>query len=336
MPFRDVIGHRRLVSVLARAVDRATLPPSSILAGPSGVGKHRVAVALAQALNCLSPDRASGFELDACGQCAACQRISRGVHPDVVLVEPGDSGTIKVEQVRDVIERAGYRPFEGRRRVVVFNDADRLVPAAQNALLKTLEEPPPASVFLLITARPDTLLPTVRSRCPVLRFGPLSDDEVAGALVAAGKSEREARAVAALADGSIGQALASASEELVDARSAAVRVLTKASVAPDPRRRLEVAKDLLDGTGAGGRSDRDQLAAHLRVMSTLLRDVALVSTGVRGVAPAHRDLEADLRQLKAYAGDRGLRAFAAVDRARAALERNASTKIVADWLLLQL
>src|SRR5262249_24546682 len=144
---------------------QGTLPPSLIFAGPQGVGKRLTAVALAQALNC---------EQGGCGACPVCARIARGVHADVLVVEPGDSGTIKVDQVREAIDRTAYRPFEGRRRVVIVDEADALVPEAQNALLRTLEEPPPASVFVLIPARPEMLLPTVRSRCQRLRFGPLA------------------------------------------------------------------------------------------------------------------------------------------------------------------
>src|SRR5437867_10148701 len=151
MPFRDVIGHQRLVGLLARSVRSDSLPPSLIFAGPSGVGKRLTAIATAQALNCptllvedaggdgalLSPEaeslrsrprtsealRASGggapreLIFDACGRCATCTRIARGAHADVILVEPGDSGSIKTEPVREVIDRSGYRPFEGRRRV---------------------------------------------------------------------------------------------------------------------------------------------------------------------------------------------------------------------------
>src|SRR5580765_5800009 len=186
MPFRDVIGHRRLVDLLARAVSRASLPPSLIFAGPDGVGKRFVAAATAQALNC--PNITAGSDrADACGTCSSCTRIARGMHPDVLIVEPGDIGNIKIEQVRDVVDRAGYRPFEGKRRVVIIDEADALMPQAQNALLKTLEEPPPSSVFLLITARPDALLLTVLSRCPRLRFRPLDAGDVAAAMIRSGR-----------------------------------------------------------------------------------------------------------------------------------------------------
>src|SRR5262245_15129590 len=143
MPFRDVIGHRRLVGLLARAVQRESLPPSLILAGPDGIGKRLVAISTAQALNCRTPAiLEEGAGVDACGRCAACTKIVRSVHPDVLVLQPGENGSIRIEQVRDVIDRSTFRPFEGSRRVVIIDRAEALVPAAQNALLKTLEEPP--------------------------------------------------------------------------------------------------------------------------------------------------------------------------------------------------
>src|SRR6187431_2945481 len=148
MPFKQVIGHRRLVALLARTIDRGSLPPSLIFAGPAGVGKYLTAVATAQLLNCTARVGQSPH-IDACGACVACKRIARGVHSDVLTIEPGDSGSIKIEQVRDLVDKAGYRPFEGRCRVVIIDGADALVPAAQNALLKTLEEPPSSSIFVL-------------------------------------------------------------------------------------------------------------------------------------------------------------------------------------------
>jgi DNA polymerase-3 subunit delta' len=343
MPLRDVIGHRRLVRLIAEAVQRGTLPPSLILSGPSGVGKRRVAVATAQALNCPAArphtderDGGISLPLDACGVCPTCTRIARGVHPDVLIVEPGETGSIKIDQVRDVIDQSGYRPFEGRRRVVIVDEADALVVAAQNALLKTLEEPPSQSAFLLVTSRPDLLLPTVRSRCPVLRFLPLSAHEVASGLIAQGRTEAQARAVAAVSGGSIGQAIEARAEHLVEARDIAARLLTRAAASPDPRRRLESAKDLIGKTGASASADREQLASRLRALAALLRDIELLSTRADRRALANPDVQAALEPLSAYHGERGLRAFTAIDRALAALEKNAGVKTVADWVVLQL
>ena len=333
MAFAQVIGHRRLVSLLSRSIQHDSLPPSLLFAGPSGVGKRLTAIAVAQALNCAARPALA----DACGTCAVCTRIARGVHPDVLLVEPGDSGAIKIDQVRDIIERAEYRPFEGRRRVAIIDDADALVTAAQHALLKTLEEPPPSSVFILVTSRPDRLLLTVLSRCPQLRFRPLVAEDIAAALVARGHSESEARAVAATADGSLGQALAASAGELVEARDIAQQVLAQAGATAEPARRIDGAKELLTKIGAGGAGDRERLASYLRAMASLLRDVAVLATRADDRALANPDVRPALEQLtQSYQGGRGVRAFSAIDRALAALERNAGVKVVADWLVLQL
>jgi DNA polymerase-3 subunit delta' len=303
MPFRDITGHRRLLDLLGRSVGRGTLPPSLIFAGPPGSGKRTTAVALAQALNCLEPQSPSPAPRDACGRCSACRRIARGVHPDVLTIEPGDNGSIRIDQVRDVVDRAGYRPFEGCRRVVIIDEAEALAAPAQNALLKTLEEPPSSSIFVLVTAWPDVLLPTVRSRCIRLWFAP---------------GDLEA-------------------EEDLEAREIAERVLSHAAATNDPAGRIDGAKELLTKTGAGGAGDREQLASHLRAMASLLRDVEVLATraNVRAFSGPEAQRAAE-RLVPAYRGERGVRAFTAIDRALMALDRNAGVKIVADWVVLQL
>ena len=333
----SVIGHRRLLLLLSRAVRRETLPPALLLTGQPGIGKRRVAVAIASAVNCLRPQSAGDMERDACGECTSCRRIGRGVHPDVIVIEPGDTGSIKIDQVRDVIGRAGYRPFEGRRRVVIIDEADTLVDAAQNALLKTLEEPPSASMFLLVSSLPDALLSTVRSRCPRLRFGALSPGEVAQALMRDhGYSEPDARAAAADADGSVGRALAASSADLTEAREDARRLLEESARAGDPAHRLEVVKGLTGKKGTPAR-ERDQVSACLRALASLLRDMGVLAMGADRRTLANADLEPQLERLSAaFDHDRSLRAYSAVDRALGALERNASPKVVADWLVLQL
>jgi DNA polymerase-3 subunit delta' len=347
MTFREIVGHRRLVGLLARAIEHGSLPPSLIFAGPEGVGKRQVALAVAQAVNCLSPvtDAATGLR-DACGACAACGKIARGQHPDVLRVTRfEDKSEIIIDQVREVVRQVGYRPFEGRQRVVVFERADDLNPNSQNALLKVLEEPPPNNVFVLVTAMPAELLDTVRSRCCQLRFAPLAPGDIASALIARhGYGERDARAAAAMAAGSFGRALESASGEVAEARAVAAAILIEAARARDPRSRLAVGAALLeaggrkkkDGKGQG--SERGALAVRLRAMASLLRDVTMLTTRAPEHALVNLDLRADLEPLaRHYDRERLGHAFSAVGRALAALERNnASPKIVVDWLAFQL
>ena len=186
-------------------------------------------------------------------------------------------------------------------------------------------------------ARPDVLLPTVRSRCPQLRFRPLAPGDVAGALIARGLSESEARAIAATADGSLGQALEASAANLVEAREVALRVLARASSPGDPGGQLEGAKELLAKAGGTSATDREQLATHLRAIAALLRDAAILAVRGDDCTLANPDVRAALERLApAYRGARGVRGFAAVERALVALKRNVGVKLVADWLVLQL
>src|SRR6187455_1879035 len=177
MPLTEIIGHAPIVALLRQAVALERVPQSLLFAGPEGVGKRATAVALAQAINC--PVRRASQNDDACGTCPTCQRIARGQHSDVVAIDRGDDSIIKLKLLRErVLDAVGYRPFEGLRRVFVIA-ADDLREDSQDALLKTLEEPPPSAVLILISAYPGTLLETVQSRCRRLRFGPLNERDVA-------------------------------------------------------------------------------------------------------------------------------------------------------------
>lgn len=329
MPFRDIIGHTRLTSLLARAVARESVPPTLLLAGPAGVGKWRTARALAEALNCQAP-----VDGDACGTCRSCDRIARGVHVDVRPVTADDTGKIKIDEVRKVLEDCGYRPFEGKRRVVLIRDADALVEPAQNALLKSLEEPLPGTVFVLTSGAPDALLRTVRSRTMRLTFGRLTLDEVAHLLVRDhGCEPAEARRLAGLADGSVGAALALGSSDLTETRDAALHLLSAAGER-DLAGRIAVAKAVV---GTKPERSRQEMVAVLRLASSLARDLSVLHAGSDRRLLANGDIADRLDRLaRTLPAPSARKAFATLDRALAALDRNAGTKLVAEWVAAEL
>jgi DNA polymerase-3 subunit delta' len=256
---------------------------------------------------------------------------------DVLLVTPDDKASIKIDVIRDVLSRTAYRPFEGRRRVVLIREAETLETASQNALLKSLEEPPPGTVFILTTSVPGALLPTVRSRSMTLRFGRLPAVDVAAALVRDHEySETDAHALAALADGSIGQALALGATDVSELRETALLLLQQSAGRGDAQGRLQVAAAMVGGPAKKERA-REDLAVIFRLTASMLRDIEAINSGADARLLANPIVAADLQGLaRHFGGDRARDAFGAVDRALFALERNAGAKVVAEWLSLQL
>jgi DNA polymerase-3 subunit delta' len=251
-------------------------------------------------------------------------------------MEPDERASIKIDVVRDVLGRTAFRPFEGKRRLVLIREADTLEPQAQNSLLKSLEEPPPGTTFILTSAVPGALLPTVRSRCMRLRFARLTSAEVASALTRDHeRSELDARAAAPLADGSIGQALALGDNDLTALRDAAMLLLRHTAGRADTQSRVQAASALWSGPSKKERS-REDLAVVLRLVASMLRDLEAINAGADAAVLANPVVAGDLESLaRAFTGDRARDAFGAVDRALAALERNAGTKLVAEWLAVQ-
>ena len=182
----------RVVARLRRAIERDRVPHAYLFAGPPGAPMYDTAIALASALVCLRA-RGEGCAPDHPGRCEACAKIAAAIHPDVVtLVREGAAQIVPIESVRNqVIARMGMPPHEGAVRVFIVEEATSMAPPAANALLKTLEEPPARTLFVLCTTAPEQLLPTIRSRCQRVRFG-------GGAAVAADADPARAERVAAL------------------------------------------------------------------------------------------------------------------------------------------
>lgn len=282
--FGAIVGQDRAVEALTQALRRGRLPHAVLLHGPIGVGKATCAGVLAQALNC--PGAGS---VDACGGCGSCKKVERGLHPDVLWVEP-QKGAIKLGQVsprerrgnepppphQPIVTWVGYRPYEGSRRVVVIDDAHAMNPSAQNALLKTLEEPPSSSTLVLVTPAPGGLLPTIRSRCQSLRFRPLPLGLMREHLeTVGGFAPDEARLRASLAPGSLGRAIDIDLHEYGrrrDVAEAAVEDACQGGAA------LLASAETLLAAGAGERKI-DQAASAIGALRDILRDLLVLATG---------------------------------------------------------
>jgi DNA polymerase-3 subunit delta' len=214
MGFGEIVGHARQLELLRAALENRRLHHAYLFVGPGGIGKRTIGMALAQAVHC-------GEERnDGCGRCVQCARISDGNHPDVRVIQPLEGKKeISIQQVREIERELRYRSFGGGRKIAIVDPAEAMNASAQNALLKTLEEPPENSLIILVTPNTGELLPTLRSRCLRLSFAPLTRSEVAGFLQTRQKQDgAHANFLAAMSMGSIGLALNLDEQEVMEKR----------------------------------------------------------------------------------------------------------------------
>jgi DNA polymerase-3 subunit delta' len=227
--WQRVRGHEPVVQMFDRVVQRGRLAHAYLFSGPPGVGKRLFAEELAKALLCESPQ---GTHLEACDRCAACIQAAAGTHPDLFIAgRPEESLELPIDVMRELCQSFSLKSARGRGKVAILDDADDLNDAAANCFLKTLEEPPPRSVLLLIGTSPDRQLSTIVSRCQVVPFMPLSESLVAELLREQGLEDADLiDRLARMSGGSVGQALALADPALWEFRATLLANLCKAPV----------------------------------------------------------------------------------------------------------
>ncbi|HSK63812.1 MAG TPA: DNA polymerase III subunit delta' [Pyrinomonadaceae bacterium] len=339
--FSELTGNTRVKEALKRMIDSGRLPGALLFAGEEGVGKKRFALEVARALNCRTPR-----DGEACGVCPSCTRIAKlnyperedadewtqiiwTDHPDVGLVV-APKRVLRVEQMRQIEKEANFRPFEGNARVFLIDEADKLNDASANALLKVLEEPPRTSYLILITARPAMLLPTILSRCQMVRFSPLSPTEIESHLLKTNEFDaKTAKRRARAAGGSIGRALASDMVTFTSQRKAMLGVLNALVVTNDRAQLLRLGEQLNEA------QYKDEFEERLDVLETLIRDAWMLSLGVNAELVVNADLLPELEKISerldaARAGDWILQ----IEDLREQLLVNVNRKVSTDALFL--
>lgn len=324
---REVIGNRQAQAPLERAALGGTVSHAYLLVGPDQIGKTALALAFAQLLQCTG--RAHD-DAEPCGACAACRKIAHGTHPDVSLLEPpAGKQWYAVEQVRDLLHTAYLAPYEGRWRIFVLPNVEHMRAESLNALLKTLEEPPPNVVLLLTSAEPEQLLPTVISRCQMVPLHPLAPDEIARALVERWEAPpEEARTLASLAGGRLGWAVeALRKPELRERRDATLRqILELAGASRDARMRL--AGQLA--------SDTEAARAAVEVWALWWRDALLAAHGARDLASTGTTRAEAERIGRAVGPERAEAFMRHLLETRQQLDQNANPRLALEVLALDM
>jgi len=329
MPFAEILGQDRAVGQLRRAWADGRLPQAYCFTGPVGVGKRTAALALAQAVNCLAAGANAGdpATADACGACIPCRKIAAGIHPDVVEVRPEAKTVITIDQIREVTARANLRAYEGRTKVWILDPADLMQEPAANALLKTLEEPAGASLFILVTAAPSVLLPTIVSRCQEVRFGPLGEAHLRDILTRHGRSPEQAAAAVALAAGSAECALAL---DVDRARATRDRVLQEVW---DSLNSLPALLDRAERLS----KDRTSFETALEILTSFTRDLAVAGVCGKAGGYVHADRRSDLLgSVSRHPVEAYLRIFQAQTEAQWALAHHANSRLTAERMLLRM
>jgi DNA polymerase-3 subunit delta' len=324
--FDAIIDQERPIRVLTSLLTSGKIPHGLLFSGIEGIGKRTAATAFAMSCNCTGrlADGRAGAE--ACGECPPCRRIAMDRHPDVLRVSPSGQ-QIKIGQIRDLCQSLAMKPYEARMRVAILADAHRMNPAAANALLKMLEEPPAGTVLILTAPQPADLPPTIVSRCQHLRFKPISRNHLAAMLTAAyGFSPPEAALTAALAGGSVTRALAMQRRRWIPRRNWIMSEL--AELPRQPTASLLALAERMSQT-------KDEIPEILDMMASWVRDLAVARYCPERIV--HHDLKNQILSVSRRTDLPSLvQANGALAEARRRLQANANPRLALEALLVRM
>jgi DNA polymerase-3 subunit delta' len=341
--FDRIIGNERVKQTLVRMLGKRRVPGALLFTGEEGVGKKLFALELAKALNCRTP-----VGVEACDHCTVCRRIPHIVFPnpddkeankeiiwseflDVGVIRPSGRN-IRVDQMRDIESEANFRPNEGKAKVFIIEEADKLNDAASNALLKTLEEPSANTHLILITARPASLFSTIRSRCQIVRFAPIAAAEIADHLVnKEGLTKKDADLLARVSDGSLGRALTMDLSGYKEQRAEMIEVLNALAVTGDRAKLLRSSEEFNDA------KHKDDYEPRLDLLTGLIHDVMVLQLATGRLSIVNEDVRADLaKPAKSISPQKTASWLKMIENHKRGFQVNINKKIATDALFLQM
>jgi len=265
LSWENLIGHAATIAYLKKNIAEEKFPHAVIFSGEEGIGKRLAAEICAAALLCENPVDGSP-----CGACESCRLVAAKTHPDFYVVEAEATKTtrnIKIGQIREMQTQAALRPINSSRRVVIIDGAELMNNAAANCLLKTIEEPPSRTIFILLTANRSSLLMTIRSRCMTINFDKLTAEQIRDALITRDVEQSEAERLSIIAGGSFGRALKLKDSGGAQLRETALDTLEKIS-------RNELSNEEIFKFGAQAADwSRENFSDFLTHVQKILRDV---------------------------------------------------------------
>ena len=321
MSFADILGHDRIVEVFRRSLRTGKTAHSYLFEGISGCGRKKTALALIQALFCsVLPD-------NACGECPSCRKVAGGNHGDIHFIEPlPDKRDISIDQLRAMQRELSLRPYEAPRKACIIEPAERMSINAANSLLKTLEEPPGNALIILLTENAGMLLPTIRSRCQLIRFSHLSPEHIQTLLERSGILAGTAALLAHMAGGSMQQAYGLDNESLTARREVVLTALDQMDID-----RIGTVFDSAEELSG----NRDETIEMLDMMISFFRDAVHLAAGSsdilnRNVRPAIESIS------KRRSFPRNLELLNNIYETRRAVQRNANPKLALDHLFMNI
>lgn len=320
MTFAQIHGHESQKDILRRALSTGRLAHAYLFEGPEGVGKRLMALALVRAIFC---EEGTG-----CGSCSACRKVDHNNHPDLLIVA-AEGTTIKIEQVRALQKELAYRPLEAPRKVCLIDGAEKLGAAAGNALLKTLEEPAPRALLILLSPLPENVLGTIRSRCQRLPFARLPRRQIEAVLRdRLNLDASQGHILAALSEGSFERALGRDRSLYLEERRELLKSLTAlsaGSIGPV----CELARALAE--------QKERLPEILEIFQAFYRDLLLLHHGRGEEELVNIDLQEKLHRVAAREEPQSLlRKLDALAACQRQLTRNVNRQLALEVLLLRL